>query len=364
MKYIVFALLSAIAFAGSAQSTQKLSASKANDYGIVYRLPVTTFEITLEAEGVLEKPGEFAQYARIYLNADPILKPSTRWTLRSAMITPTSEPDPAEEYLVQFKSGANTFMTLDAQSRPLAVNLADVPVAAAVPSLPVARQPEPTILDSEYSRQAVTADMASATSLAKRAELAAARIFEIRETRSEILSGQSDNMPNDGAAMKLVLDNLAKQEEALTAMFVGTRQSATQVVTVPFNPPLGLSADDSQRDIIARLSAVSGFVDPADLSGAPVYLTITVDQLGALPLTEKGEPRKLPKGAVAYRIPGSASLVVQSDGRTFASGKYPIAQYGVVYGVDPAIFTDKKAPSYLIFDPLTGAAREIGTVTE
>lgn len=364
MRYFVFAIISAVALAGFAQSTQKLSASKINDYGIVYRLPVTTFEVVLEAECTIEKPGEFAQYARIYLNADPILKASTRWTLRSAAITVGAVPDPAEEYLVQFKNGANTFMMLDAQSLPLAINLVNIPAAPVPQALPQPRKPEPTILDSEFSRQAVTAEMASATSLAKRAELAAARIFEIRETRSEILSGQSDNMPKDGAAMKLVLDNLARQEEALTAMFVGTRQTATQVVAVPFEPPVGLSVDDSQRDIIARLSAVKGLVDSADLSGAPIYLDITVDQLGTLPLTEKGEPRKLPKGGVAYRIPGSASLAVQYDGRTFASGKYPIAQYGVVYGVDPAIFTDKKAPSYLIFDPLTGAAREIGTVTE
>lgn len=362
MRYILFAIITVFALVGSAQSTQKLSASKVNDYGIVYRLPVTTFAVTLEAEGTIERPGEFAQYARIYLNADPILTQSTRWTLKSAIITVGSEPDPSEEYLVQFKNGANTFMTIDAQSRPLAINLVDVATAPAPAALPQPREPQPTILDSEFARQAVTAEMTSATSLAKRAELAAARIFEIRETRSEILAGQSENMPQDGAAMKIVLDNLARQEEALTAMFVGTRQSATQVVTLPFNPPVGLAEGASQRDIIARLSAVKGFVDPADLSGAPIYLDFTVDQLGRLPLTEKGEPRKLPKGAVAYRIPGSASLSVQSDGRTLASGQYPIAQYGVVYGADPGIFTDKKAPSYLIFDPLTGAAREIGAV--
>ncbi len=33
----------------------------------------------------------------------------------------------------------------------------------------------------------------------------------------------------------------------------------------------------------------------------------------------------------------------------------------IVFGIDPDMFTDKKAPAYVVFDAQTGAIREIGT---
>ncbi len=57
----------AVCCQASAQSTQKLSASKANDYGIMYSLPATVLKITLEAERTECNPGEFYKYARRYL---------------------------------------------------------------------------------------------------------------------------------------------------------------------------------------------------------------------------------------------------------------------------------------------------------
>lgn len=357
----IAAALALTAFPAASQNTQRLSASKANDFGIVYSLPVNAFDVTLEAEAVIERPGELALYARQYLGKDPILRPSTRWTLKSAQIAETAVADPSEQYVVQFKNSPNTFFMLDADGLPLAVNIDEYPAPAPPPVIPVEKAAEPTVLDSPDAAYAVSSDMAAVTSTAKRAELAAAKIFEIRQTRSEILSGEAENMPSDGAAMKLVLDNLASQEAVLTALFLGTTQTCTQVRTVACSPQFATSDD---RTIIARLSATKGIVDSADLSGAPVYLDVTVISRGELPLTEKGEERRLPKGALAYRIPGKADLSVVFAGRTYASGSFTVAQLGPVFGVDPGVFTDRKNPSYLIFDPLTGAVRELGTLAK
>ncbi|MDE6261942.1 MAG: DUF4831 family protein, partial [Muribaculaceae bacterium] len=40
---------------------------------------------------------------------------------------------------------------------------------------------------------------------------------------------------------------------------------------------------------------------------------------------------------------------------------FSFAQAGVIYGLDPSIFTDKKNPAYVIFDTTTGGIRELGT---
>lgn len=149
--------------------------------------------------------------------------------------------------------------------------------------------------------------MARSSSTSKRAELAAQRIFELRETRSDILSGQADNPPADGKAMQLVLDNLAAQEAALTAMFTGVKSASTIVEKVTVTPD---SAGVSDK-IIARLSAVDGFVAPDNLVSAPVRLTVKLLESGAIPAMENGSPKAFPKGGVAYRIPGRVLVSVE-----------------------------------------------------
>lgn len=49
-KIAALAALTVTATSVQAQSVQKLSASKANDYGLIYSLPRTVVDITIEAE--------------------------------------------------------------------------------------------------------------------------------------------------------------------------------------------------------------------------------------------------------------------------------------------------------------------------
>lgn len=339
-----------------AQQAQKLTATKANDFGLVYTLPLTGIDVVLEAERTVATPGEFYAYAGKYLGIDPIKEPSDSWTIKSVTVVPRGVADPEERYLVQLKSGQTPFIMLDENDFPLAVNTEELPESAA-PELPQSKAPEPTVLQTPAASQALTQEMLQATSLAKRAELAAARIFELRQSRNDIITGNADQMPSDGQAMKLALERIDRLEAALTAMFAGTRQTSTSVRTFTVVP----DGDDEERHIAGRLSATSGPVESDDLTGMPLYVDVRVTERGELPLTEKGETRRLPKGALAYRIPGMAEVTVTAGGRTVATARMPLAQAGTVFGLEPDVFTDKKAPAYAIFDPATGALRELGT---
>ena len=119
--------------------------------------------------------------------------------------------------------------------------------------------------------------------------------------------------------------------------------------------------DDETALIVGRLSLTDGPVDADDLSGMPIYLSLKVTARGKIPTNEKGEEKRFPKGGLAYRVPGSASLEVEMEGATLAAIDADIAQFGIVFGIDPDMFTDKKAPAYVVFDAQTGAIREIGT---
>ncbi len=214
-----------------AQNVQRLTATKANEYALVYSLPSTALSVTLEAEVTEKKPGEFFKYAKRYLNLDnPVTAESHSARLLSATIGTRGIPNEDERYTVQFKSGAPTFILLSPDGIPLAVNTEETSKQRAQ-ELPVSKDALPTPLETPAARQVVSQEMMQSQSTAKRAELAAQAIFAIRQTRSELVSGQAETMPPDGKSLQLMLDNLEAQEQALMAMFMGTTSTRTDVAT-------------------------------------------------------------------------------------------------------------------------------------
>ncbi|MDE6801192.1 MAG: DUF4831 family protein, partial [Muribaculaceae bacterium] len=196
-------------------------------------------------------------------------------------------------------------------------------------------------------------------STAKRAELAAARIFELRQSRNDLISGQADQMPPDGKSMELALTAINEQEAALMAMFVGTTKTWTDVTTVTVTPK---SDDSGDRRVIARISPAKGLVDADDLSGNPIYLTFTITERPDQPRTAKGEVVDFPKDGFAFCLPGKVAVKVSDMDGSLAELDTQMAQFGVVNGLKPNTFTDKKAPAYAVFNPATGAIVELGTV--
>lgn len=359
--HILLALAALSSFpAVTAQNTSKLTATKANEYGLIYTLPLTSFKVTVAAEKTVRTPGEFARYAEKYLADAPVLTPSTSYRITEAVVNPAPYADEDERYLVTLKGSGAPSITVSDENFPVAVNDDGYEPETEMTPLPRETAPQPTILERPEAKRAVTPEMIQSKSSAKRAQMAAAKIYELRNFRNDIISGQADGMPSDGTAMKLALDQINTQEEALTAMFLGTEQKSVEVRTFTVEVP---SEGEPSRTIFARLSQSAGLVSPDDLSGAPIYVSVTPVTVGELPVNEKGETKSFPKGGVAYRIPGTADVKVTYDGATLFDGQFDVAQYGVVFGLDPSLFTSKKSPSYLHFNPLTGSIRELGTIT-
>lgn len=346
----------------AAQSTQKLSASKISEYGIIYRLPTTAVDITVEAEKTVEKPGEFHRYAVKYFGSSEkvITAEKVSWRVKSVTLSTRGVAVDTLSYLAQFKAGSAATLIVNEQMIPLALNT-DKTLDIAAAKLPVERQAEPTPLQSEAARQVMSEEMMQSQSIAKRAEIAAASLFALRQSRSEIISGQAETMPPDGHALQLVLERIDAQERALTAMFLGTTQTSTQVRTFSFIPDKDI---DSTTTTIARLSQTEGIVNADNLAGDPINIALNVMTRGELPKNDKGETKRFPKGGVAYCIPGRAALTAEFDGEVMAQTTFDAAQFGMVFGIDPAIFTDKKAPAFAIFNPVTGAITQIGQAVQ
>ena len=93
-------------------------------------------------------------------------------------------------------------------------------------------------------------------------------------------------------------------------------------------------------------------MDADDLAGAPYYLSIK-DQHTAPQRNEK-EMEKLKIEGIVYNLPSTAQIALSDGNRTIISQKLPIAQFGTIDQLAPALF-NKNTTTQVTFDTSTGA---------
>lgn len=350
-------LLLAVSCPALAQQTKILTADKHNEYGLVYTLPVTALEIEVTATREVQKAGPYYQYAKKYVGTDKVVKDDAEiWTIESVKVRPYGVPNPEARYLMQLKNGATTFIGVAEDGMLLSVNCNPEEPKETEPSK--LKDMEGIKLSDKEYLQYVDEDFIASQSKAKQAQMLAESLMEIRDAKISLTRGTADNMPTDGKQLELMLNSLRHQEAAITAAFTGniTKETVAKVFTyVP---------EEEGRNILFRMSDFAGFVAADDYSGDPVYLTVKVTNEAVLPVDLKGETKKFPKDGVAYSVPGTADITLSYKGKNLFNKEYEMSQFGVVFGLNPALFSDKKDPSYAVFDPATGALKEIGSVKD
>ncbi|MDR0824841.1 MAG: DUF4831 family protein [Prevotella sp.] len=352
--YLSLLLLLSIGSMVSAQNTVKMSAVKANNYGVAYSLPKTSILLTVQYTKTTRKTGGFYQYAERYLSiTNPITENSTTYTLDNVTATTNGIVDKDKSYLVEFRTNTTApYVTLTKDGLICAINddytfpKEESPASAVVP----AEKPNPNSFLSE--------EILRAGSTAKQAELIAKQIYRLRESRTNILTGEADNMPPDGNAYKLVMAQLEEQEKALISLFTGTEETSTDSKTFTIVP----DEKDIDNRVILRFSSKLGIVDANDLSGAPVYLTLkNKDPRPVLILTPK-EEKELEKkfsAGIIYNIPNKAALQIVFNGKDLVKKECDVAQYGMQDVLAPKMFENNKLPVKVIFYPDLGAIKQI-----
>lgn len=358
MKTLAAIALSAVVFLPAAgQQTKILTADKHNEYGLVYNLPKTALAVDVTAERTVRKAGPYFQYAKKSIGTDEVvLEDSESWTITSVKVTPYGVADPQARFLMQLKPGATSFIGVDADGMLLSINR-NPEGQGALPAVPEPREEGEKIALNEYL-QYVDQDFISSQSMAKQAQMLAESLMEIRDAKISLTRGTAETMPTDGKQLELMLNSLGRQEAAVAAAFAGTTEKETVTRRFTYIP-----AGDAHETLF-RMSDFAGFVDADDYSGEPVWINVEVTNRAALPLDAKGETKKVPKDAVAYKVPGAASVSVTFKGKTLFSQEMEMGQFGVVFGIAPLLFSDRKTPSYAVFDPVTGGLKEIGELKE
>lgn len=342
-----------------AQLTRTLTADKHNEYGLVYSLPVTSVRFDIKARHTSYKAGRFFQYAKKYIGTDKVIaEDSDRWEIVSVTATPTGSADPANQYLMQFKPGALTYICVAEDGMILSINKeADATAAPAKAPAEKVETLQEAVDPKEYL-QYVNEDFLASQSSAKQAQMLSESLMEVRDSKISLTRGTAETMPTDGRQLELMLNSLSHQEAAMTAAFTGTTEVETVTRSFTFTP------QEEGKSMLLRMSDFAGFVDTDDYAGEPVYVNVEVTAKGELPVDAKGEEKKYPKDGVAYVIPGSARISLTMKGRDLWSGNVDCSQFGVVFGLQPSLFSDKKGRSFATFDPTNGALRQIGELTD
>lgn len=320
----------------------------ASDEGIVYFLPKTALQVNLIVTKVTYQPGDLCQYANRYLRLSNVTsQPEIHWELKTIDVRSIGIPDSTKAYIIKLKD----------KSVASNVELTENGLIKAINTTAPKENPFPEyILEKaqphENARKYMTEEVLMAGSTAKMAELTAKEIYNIRESKNLILRGQADNMPKDGASLKLIIDNLDKQEKAMTEMFSGRTDREDQIFTAWIIPNENL-----QDRVVLRFSTSLGVLSAEDLSGEPVYLSVSSTSTLPVPSTEEEKKKKKIEGAI-YNIPGKGIVTVSYKGKEYFNQELPITQFGNTEVLVDGLF-NKKVDTKVIFNPQTGAIVKI-----
>ena len=349
MKKTVLALSILIAAGASAQtSVIKRTVMKGGDTGVSYTLPKTSLVAEAVVDKVVEKRGPYYAYADRFLQLKNVIaEDKTYYELKEVRLVNKGIPDPESSYLVEFRGGTLApFVYLTKDNLICSIN-------AEIEKETKKEEPQKTVKKTLDPNSILSEELLQAGSVAKMAEIAAKQIYRIRESRLNIVTGEADNLPPDGEAMKIAISTLDEQEKALMSLFTGTTERTEEAYETTLIPD-----GEFEKEVLFRFSEKLGVVDPDDLSGKPVYINLA--NLGDQPALDPKEAAKREKmKGIFYNVPGTGRYTITIDGKTLLKGNIPVVQFGVKEVLAAKMLEDKKAPIQVIFYPETGAIKQI-----
>ena len=290
--------------------------------GTDYYLPKAAVRFTVKVEKTQYTPGKLAPYASRFLRTDVELEPATTYRLLGVDMATYALPDTSRHFtlIVDKKHSINKAALLNPQDF-------------------------------------MTEDILNAGSNAKMAELAAQEIYDIRDSRNQLNRGEADFMPKDGTQMAIMLNNLGKQETALTQLFTGVTVKDTTWTNIDFVPT------QEGRQVLFRLSKWLGLVDADDLSGEPYMISVTDNHTVAAP-QPTADNKKEDKNDIGLRVcqPSKIQVAVTHGQQVVVNGELLAPQFGTIESLSGELF-GKKQSAKLILDPLTGGVKSIQAIT-
>ncbi len=320
-----------------------------NESALIYAMPKTVLMFDVEIERVEQKVGKFFLYSQRYLQtSDVIMENKTSYVLKSVTMRTKTVADEQRKFkLSPNLKSATTYITINKEGILAGVNY-DVPTPVATPEITAKKG---TKKKQKNDLPLFNEEQILANSISKMAAITAKQIYRIRDSRTNWITGDMDNMPADGASVKTILAELDKTERALCELFVGSTSRESIVQTIEYTPTSSV-----ENHVLFRISNVKGIIPSDDLSGSPVFLHIQAQQPSVAEENQKRK-KKSETPAFFYNLPGTASIKITQGSDVFYYSTNTIPQFGVNLTLPQSLFT--KNSTKVLFDTETGIILDI-----
>lgn len=350
-KFITPALLTLVL---ACSPTGKISVTNVNDSGfrqpgmLLYSLPQTVLDVSVEADETEILPGPYRQYASKYLGIQDVpTKPEYTWAITRVKVNMHLETDPDFVFAAQGSFRPDVFpgleklmkdsMILDLSRNPNEyVTYNNVPEKTPEPyftDLSIKRNFEAekdvevsmVMPDSNYLTRTTGKNALREKTLEQKAEEAANFLIKLKKRRFKMVAGMNDSTPQ-GEGMTDAIQELTRLEEAYLSLFIGKRTIYHHHRNYIFTPVNGKKTD---RIVLFRFSDNEGFLDARETRGKPVL----VDLAGTSKikgLEQSASFAHLDDNMILYRIPEVANIKLIYGEAVLSEALMPVFQSGAL----------------------------------
>lgn len=325
----IFVALTSLLLAGSLQAQLTSTALKDATLpleGIAYVLPKTVLTATVTYKQIKQTPGPYAQYAERFLGLNAVIQnEQTVHELLNVTLSSAAVPDQTAWFHVKPTDTKRPLVvSLSAEGFLLGCNLSKQETPTETAQQPAAKEATGSAFTQTMPESMLTRDMQQATSTAKLAELAAAQIFSIRETRMSLLQQETEHTPADGRSFSLILEELNRLETYYMELFSGKKTSVLLEKTLTFEPKR------EEEVVLFRFNQQFGMVDKNDLSGNPISIKLTKQLAPDMSSLKKREEKKPALPGIYYRTPCPTTISIFDAQHTYVVATLPVPQFGSI----------------------------------
>lgn len=326
---------------------QILEAGQEQPAGVViYSLPQTSIMLTVVAEKETFVAGPYAQFAQKYMGSEARTADEVRYTLKSIDLAPYLEADPSTRIAINL-SGKGTasanFLQLCSQGLIVASDsYTGKPEAWRFPTIAnndvfAGKDVEGNLTSATttlyktvntaegFQRVAVSQSQVVEKSLEKKAQETANTIFDLRKSRMQIITGDTD-ATYSGEAMQAAIAEITRLEQEYMSLFYGASTTSIQTMNFDVVPTASTS---NQMYVAFRISDNEGLLPPNEVAGRPIVIQLTFDKTANI--TTGGiaaGARPVAAGTVYYRVPAVATARVMDGSQTLLQTRIPVYQFG------------------------------------
>jgi len=283
--------------------------------------------------------GPYAQYAQKYLGVAAPAQSRTSYTLQSVTLTPYVEADPGARFTLTVPERSSVgFLQLCTQGlvvmsdnytgKPAAWRFAPAAGEASFAGIdPLGNLGSETttlykavLTDEGYERVPVTQDNVVEKSADRKAADAAAVIFDLREKRQQIATGDTD-ATFSGEALQAAIDEITRLEERYLSLFYGIREITEEEKNFDVTPD---PTAKNQRYTAFRISDKNGLLPASVAEGKAVTVEFISEPLSEPEVSSDRSKEPL----VHYRIPAITRCRVMQDAVILLENRVPVYQLG------------------------------------